>query len=629
MLGTIVSLSLAVGPVVTDQQLDVALNPATGLVEGATMMQVVGGGDLAYELNPAAQIHRVVVNGTERPISDSGHLGGLPEHASVEMFWSGTFRDDIESGEKVGQIHNFSVNAHVGQEGVFLSDGSNWYPQPIDEHGVAMLRKMVINIEPIEGWTLVASGNPNCDGSMTTACWSWSMPRVVAGMAVVGNRHEVTSREIETSAGVVGVTVHLAPEHADKSEYYLDAAEQYLKLYTPLVGPYPYERFAIVENFFSSGFAFPGFTVLGPRVVGMAPRSLKPGYLDHELLHAWWGNGVYVDPNDGNWCEALTSYCTNYARRALEDGADAARTYRRGLLNKVSLDPSLDDGPVGTFGSADPSGGGPDRFVGYDKGAFVFMMLEDVLNEGSVHESQASSAIWPMLRRLARVNMGKRIGWDEIQRAAEQSFSSRPEGWLDPFFEAWVHTHTVPLTAADMATTSVQTLEVERDPDGQWIEVDPQCRHYRILPHNQTSPTIAGTLGDGAVVTVDAGIPAAEDATAWMTDVEPGQSVLLIGPKSIATYADQIDRADDSVTIEKDSFVVDGQRWEGEGQSFLHTMHDPDHKGQYITVFHSNGDAGWDRLRFIWYYGKDTTVVWDGDETILRRAHEPDARLYQ
>ena len=65
MLGTIVSLSLAVGPVVTDQQLDVALNPATGLVEGATMMQVVGGGDLAYELNPAAQIHRVVVNGND------------------------------------------------------------------------------------------------------------------------------------------------------------------------------------------------------------------------------------------------------------------------------------------------------------------------------------------------------------------------------------------------------------------------------------------------------------------------------------------------------------------------------------------------------------------------------------
>ena len=47
MLGTIVSLSLAAGPIVTSQQLDVVLNPPTGMVEGVTSMQIVGGGDLA------------------------------------------------------------------------------------------------------------------------------------------------------------------------------------------------------------------------------------------------------------------------------------------------------------------------------------------------------------------------------------------------------------------------------------------------------------------------------------------------------------------------------------------------------------------------------------------------------
>ncbi|MBT5381921.1 MAG: hypothetical protein HOL13_03675 [Phycisphaerae bacterium] len=629
MLGTIVSLSLAVGPIVTSQQLDVVLNPATGMVEGGTSMQIVGGGDLAYELNPSARIHRVVVNGAERNLPDSTRLVGLPEDASVAMYWSGIFRDDIESGEKVGQIHNFSVNAHVGEEGVFLSDGSNWYPQPVDQAGIPMLRDMSINITPIEGWTLVASGNPKCKDSITVPCWSWYTPRPVDGVAVVGNRHGVTGRTIETEYGPVDVTVHLPVEHADKSPYYLDAAEDYLQLYTPLVGAYPYERFAIIENFFSSGFAFPGFTVLGPRVVGMAPRSLKPGYLDHEMLHAWWGNGVYVDPNDGNWCEALTSYCTNYGRRALEDGADAARTYRRGLLNKVSLDPSLDDGPLGEFGSANPSGGGPDRFVGYDKGAFVFMMLEDVLNEGEVPESHADSAIWPVLRRLAHRYAGERIGWDEIQQAAEGAFASRPEGWLDPFFEAWVRNHYAPMTSTDMTTTAVQKLEVVHDVNGKWINVDPACRHYRLLPHNQTSPTIAGTLGSGTTIQVDEGMPAAEDVTAWMADVESGPSVLLVGAQSIASHRERIARAGDTIIFDDGSFTVAGTRWDGEGQSVLHTMHDPDFPGRYITVFHSNGDVGWDRLRFMWYYGKDTTVVWDGDETVLRRAHEPDARLYK
>ena len=112
-----------------------------------------------------------------------------------------------------------------------------------------------------------------------------------------------------------------------------------------------------------------------------------------------------------------------------------------------------------------------------------------------------------------------------------------------------------------------------------------------------------------------------------MADVDDGDSVLLVGAQSIENHDDQIKRAADTLRIDDAGFVVAGKRWDGAYQSVLHTMHDPDYPGRYITVFHSNGKAGWDRLRYIWYYGKDTTVVWDGDDTVLRRAYEPDARL--
>ena len=46
-------------------------------------------------------------------------------------------------------------------------------------------------------------------------------------------------------------------------------------------------------------------------------------------------------------------------------------------------------------------------------------------------------------------------------------------------------------------------------------------------------------------------------------------------------------------------------------------------ENEYITVFHSNGDIGLNRLALIWYYRKDTTVVWDGNQTVLRRVFEP------
>ena len=102
---------------------------------------------------------------------------------------------------------------------------------------------------------------------------------------------------------------------------------------------------------------------------------------------------------------------------------------------------------------------------------------------------------------------------------------------------------------------------------------------------------------------------------------------LLVGGAAIATAADRIARSEDPIAIESGSFTVDGRTWNGIEQSVLHTVHDPQQPGRYITVFHSNGPSGWNRLRLIWYYGKDTTVVWDGDQTVLRRVHEPDCRF--
>ncbi|MBC8200936.1 MAG: hypothetical protein H8E86_02725 [Planctomycetes bacterium] len=529
--------------------------------------------------------------------------------------WVREFQDDVASGERVGQIHNFSVDAHIGEDGVFLSDWAGWYPTPLDKDGNPILRSMQLKIDPIEGWEFVGTGNPTRD--------AWQTPRPVDGMALVGNKHVVRKRTVAIQDDDVTVSVHLAPNHADKSEYYLDASEQYLHLYTPLLGKYPYEQFTIVENFFSSGFAYPGFTVLGPRVVGMAPKSLAPGYLDHELLHNWWGNGVYVDATHGNWCEALTSYSANYGRRALEDGPTAARSYRRGLLNKVSLDPTLDNGSLCDFGSADPADGPVDRYVGYDKGAFVFMMLEDVLNEGVV-EDASTSKIWPMLARFAEDNMGKSASWKEIQVSAEETFPDRPSGWLDPFFQYWVYEHNVPETTANLTAVAQQSLDVLRGEN--WISIDPDYRYYRLFPKGQISPTIAGTLS-GASVEVDTTQEVLNDTGAWLADVDDGANMLLIGNEPIQKYAKLLAKCDDSITFTETGFTVGGNSYEGEDLAVLHTMNHPEHDGEFVTLFHSVGDAGWQRLRFIWYYTKDTTVIWNADETLLRRVFEPSVRI--
>src|SRR5690606_3013180 len=104
----------------------------------------------------------------------------------------------------------------------------------------------------------------------------------------------------------------------DSSIYnrYLRGTGRYLDLYEEQIGPYPFAKFALVENFWQTGFGMPSFTLLGDRVIRL-PFILDTSY-GHEILHNWWGNGVFVNVEEGNWCEGLTTYGADYAYKEQE-----------------------------------------------------------------------------------------------------------------------------------------------------------------------------------------------------------------------------------------------------------------------------------------------------------------------
>lgn len=633
---TTLALAAVAAVEVEAQHLSVELDPQAQLASVSSALTVNGSGVLDVELTADAVVTSITVDGDPiDPVQRPGRRAGVhtiavgvPEGArTVQLVYEARFDDDVEAGEQPGVIHNFSVHTHVGMDGVFLSDESAWHPRPLDDDGRPMLHVIRAAIAPIPEWSFVASGSPLAHGRPAAARAVWQTPRPVSGCALVGNRHEVIGRVHETSHGPVEIVVHVAPPRRDKAAMFLDAAAEYLDIYTPLLGAFPYSRFSIVENFFSSGFAFPGFTTLGPQVVGMAPRSLAPGYLDHELLHNWWGNGVYVDDTQGNWCEALTSYCANYYRRIADDGEDAGRDYRLGTLMKLSADPeTLDDGPLAAFGSADPSRPGSSRFVGYDKGAFVFIMLERLAPD--------RDATWTALRRLAESHLGRRATWSDVQAAYEAALG-RP---LDGFFDRWVRGHTVPRTptTADPGALAAFETHFAGGPgvpvvrDGDFIEIDPDFTCYRVLPADQIVPLIGGTLGPGGVrVETSEDRDEVESYLPQLAPDDDGANLALIGAAAIRAHADLLARTGDPLTLAPDdaAFTVGGRTYGGPEQAVLHTMVHPDHPGRFITVFHSNGDAGWQKLRLIAHYRRDTTIVFEGAEVLERRTFEPDRRI--
>jgi hypothetical protein len=641
------------------QHVVLALDPAAHTADVRVELRAEGPGTVRLRMPEAAKEIVVLRESIEvqRVAAGEDHILLVTlspgPHMLTAAYRSELF-EDVAAGERAGAIHNLGVRAHVSPEGVFLSDDAGWHPVWLDDDDEARLVVMSAEIAPLEGWAFVVSGDPtdgergsepapgegsgdtageraaaaDADGALARPPWSWRTPRPVPGLAVLGGERQVRGLRHMTPLGPVDIVMHVSDAHARLAPVFLRAASEYLSEFTERLGPYPFARFTIAEGFFSAGFAFPGFTMLGPQVVARGERSLVPGYLDHELLHAWWGNGVYVDDDEGVWSEALTTYCANYFHRVLHDGESAGREYRRDVLMGLSAHPErYDSAPLAEF----RPGGEAGQFVGYSKGAFLFIMLENLWRtDAGVDRSHMFAA----LRRFAAENMGREASWSDLERAFEAELGAP----LDRFFDLWVEARTVPETPRDGSDAALaafqsqyappQEVEIDRSPTGDSVEVDPDFRLYRALPDAQRIPSLAATLGRGGYAVAAETGRAESDALVARLRADPeGKHRLILGREAAEAHTALLASGPDPIVIDAAGFTVGGVRYDAPTHAALHTMADPADEGRFVSVFVANADEAWSRARVLDFYTRDTTIVWRGDDVLARRTYEPDRRL--
>ena len=73
--------------------------------------------------------------------------------------------------------------------------------------------------------------------------------------------------EYNRNTGNVLVQAELRKPDSELANKYLDATIGYLELYEKLIGPYPFSKFCLVENFWETGYCMPSFTLLGEKVI--------------------------------------------------------------------------------------------------------------------------------------------------------------------------------------------------------------------------------------------------------------------------------------------------------------------------------------------------------------------------
>ena len=428
-------------PLLVGHDLQVELDPPAHNVKARDIISLEVGEEetIFLSFNTTLQIHSVKI-GPQL----TGQLGGgvppaLSEVSPVRVA-SGD-RDGIEvsippalRGKKIFLVVSYSgllyepldpfnePPATITPEFVYLSPNAHWYPDLPNSMGVFRVTSTVP-----KGYEVVTHGSlveRKEEGSTASFLWEADYPTescylIAAPYKVTHYRH-----------GEIDLYTYFFPEEQGLSESYLEAAKGYLDMYQRLLGPYPFSKFAVVENLFPTGYGMPSYTLIGRQVLKM-PFIVHIS-LGHEIAHSWWGNCVIPHPAHGNWCEGLTSYLADYYYNELI-GPGPAAEYRKDLLRSYASyineenDFALEGFTGGSVGRAEKA----IRSILYGKAAMVFHMLRNIV--GDEHFFQA-------LRKLYLDKKWELTTWEDFRLV----FEGQSGQALDWFFKQWVYQKGAP-----------------------------------------------------------------------------------------------------------------------------------------------------------------------------------------
>lgn len=396
----------------------------------------------------------------------------------------------------------------ISDAGVYLSKGSVWIPEfDTDLISFDMEVRFAANAS---SWTAVSQGE-----SQGRNRWRSDQPMEEVYLVAA----DFTEYSVESNGRAL--QVFLRNPDQNLATKYLDATERYLALYEPLLGEYPFSKFALIENFWETGYGMPSFTLLGEQIIRF-PFILESSY-PHEILHNWWGNGVYPDYQSGNWSEGLTAYLADHLFREMEG---TGFEYRKEMLARYkNYVADETDFPLSDFTSRNSAA---TQAVGYGKTLMLWHMLRLELGDELFLQG---------LRKFYQDYQFRRASFAEI----EALFSAMAGRDLSSFFSQWIDRTGAPGLAlsvddvdgqARILFTQLQTDEpyeltvpvalyyageveaqVHRIPITQKLEgvmatnydqlqavvVDPYFDIFRTLDREETPPTVGELFGASTI----------------------------------------------------------------------------------------------------------------------------------
>jgi hypothetical protein len=407
-------------PVVESQNIVVTLMPSDHLLVGeSTIRYAAGIRGISLRLSPSARIESVFLSGVEASFSFTGGLlslgipvTGKPETISVKVAYSVIFNDPLPLNPGSSEDPTYGVSGTITKQGTFLIDGAGWYPVPS-----TIPQKRTIWVSAPAGTEAVTAGRRVSRETKDSVSYSyWEEMHPVGGLSLSAGPYKIEERRVNG----VDLYTYFYPENTPLAPRYLDAAAKYLSVYGELFGAYPFEKFAVVENFFPTGYGFPSFTLLGSAIIRL-PFIIDTSF-PHEIAHSWWGNAIQVDQSEGNWSEGLVTYLADYLLKEKRSVAEGREYRMQFLTDYAALVAPEHDFPLSAFTSrVDPAS----RAIGYGKGAMVFNMIRNEIGD---------RAFFDALRVICKERIYRSATWNDFEHA----FSLSSGRNLTTFMKQWL-----------------------------------------------------------------------------------------------------------------------------------------------------------------------------------------------
>ena len=175
---------------------------------------------------------------------------------TVTLGYGGRIRHSLTSvRESMGRERQQLVGT-IDADGVFLTGYTGWYPNV-----PGAVNRMQLDVRLPPGWLAISQGvGPERIGD-NGARIRWTEEQPQDALYLIAARFKLYRQE--TPHGEAQAYLRL-PD-ADLAARYLEATADYLARYSKLIGEYPYAKFALVENFWETGYGMPSFTLLGSR----------------------------------------------------------------------------------------------------------------------------------------------------------------------------------------------------------------------------------------------------------------------------------------------------------------------------------------------------------------------------